>query len=108
MQWFGRKTFGILENWSLRRDGRLQGPGWSQQEVWLKYHRLEKHLMSTKNDRVKVVKRHWLLQMRNPEGTDLLQTRLTERDEAENEPLLHGDKDDSDEDDNGGSESSSD
>ena len=64
--------------------------------------------MSTKNDRVKVIKRHWLLQMRNPEGADLLQTRLTERDEAENEPLLDGDKDDSDEDDNGGSESSSD
>ena len=44
----------------------------------------------------------------NPEGTDLLQTRLRERDEAENEPLLDGDNDDSDEDDNGESESSSD
>ena len=42
----------------------------------------------------------------NREGTDLLQTRLRERDEAENEPLLDGDNDDSDEDDNGGSESS--
>ena len=44
----------------------------------------------------------------NPEGTDLLQTRLGERDEAENEPLLDGDNDDSDKEDNGGSESSSD
>ena len=39
----------------------------------------------------------------NPEVTDLLQTGLRERDEAENEPLL-----DSDEDDNGGSKSSAD
>ena len=44
----------------------------------------------------------------NPEGTDLVQTRLRERDEAENEPLLDCDKDYSDEDDNGVSESSSD
>ena len=36
-----------------------------------------KHLKSTKNDKVKVITRHWLLQM-NPEGTDLLQTRLRE------------------------------
>ena len=75
---------------------------------YLKHHRLDKHLKSTKNDKVKVITRHWLLQM-NPEGTDLLQTRLRERDEAENEPLLDSDiNDDSDEDDNGGSESSSD
>ena len=40
-----------------------------------KYHRLDKHLKSTKNDKVKVITRHWLPQM-NPEGTDLLQTRL--------------------------------
>ena len=44
----------------------------------------------------------------NPEETDLLQTRLRERDEAENDPLLDSDNDDSDEDDNGGNESSSD
>ena len=43
----------------------------------------------------------------NPKGTDLLQTRLRERDEATNEPLLDSDNDDKDED-NGGSESSSD
>ena len=42
----------------------------------------------------------------NPEGTD--QTRLRERDEAEDEPLLNSDNGDTDEDDNGGSESSSD
>ena len=43
----------------------------------------------------------------NPEVTDLLQTGLRERDEAENEPLLDSDNyDDSDEDDNGGSKSS--
>ena len=64
---------------------------------YLKHHRLEKHLT-----------RHWLLQM-NPEGTDLLQTRLRETEnEAENEPLSDSDNNDSDEDDNSGSESSSD
>ena len=61
-----------------------------------KHHRLDKNLKIT---------RHWLLQM-NHEGADLLQTRLTERDKAENEPLLDSDKDDNDEEDNGGSESS--
>ena len=54
---------------------------------YLKHHRLDKHLKSTKNDKVQVITRHWLLQM-NPEGADLLQTGLRERDEAENEPLL--------------------
>ena len=42
----------------------------------------------------------------NPEGADLLQTGLRERDEAESEPLLDSDNDDNDEDDNGGSKSS--
>ena len=44
----------------------------------------------------------------NPERTDLLQTRLREKDSAENESLLDIDNDDSDGDDNSGSESSSD
>ena len=51
----------------------------------------------------------------NPEGTDLLQTRLRETEtkcwinnETENKPLSDSDNIDSDEDDNGGSESSSD
>ena len=39
----------------------------------------------------------------NPEGADLLQTGLREREEAENEPLLDRDNDDSDEDYNGDS-----
>ena len=43
----------------------------------------------------------------NPERTDLLQTRLREKDSAENESLLDIDNDDSDEDDNSGRESSS-
>ena len=73
---------------------------------YLKYHRPDKHLKSTKTDKIKIITRHWILQI-NPGGTDLLQTRLRERDEAENEPLLDGDNDDSDEDDNVGSESSS-
>lgn len=73
---------------------------------YLKHHRLDKHLKSTKHDKVKVIARHWLLQM-NPERTDLLQTRLREKDSAENESLLDIDNDDSDEDDNSGSESSS-
>ena len=42
----------------------------------------------------------------NPEGADLLQTGLTERDEAENELLLDSDNDKSDENDNGDSKSS--
>ena len=42
----------------------------------------------------------------NPEGADLLQTGLRERDEVENEPLPDSDNDDSNEDDNGGSKSS--
>ena len=71
---------------------------------YLKYHRLEKHLNSTKTDKVQVIARHWLLQM-NPEVTDLLKAGLRERDEAENEPLLDSDNDDSDEDNNGGSKS---
>ncbi|PFX31115.1 hypothetical protein AWC38_SpisGene4053 [Stylophora pistillata] len=74
---------------------------------YLKHHRLEKYLKSTKSDKVKVITRHWLLQM-NPEGTDLLQTRMGERDEAENEPLLDRDNDGSGQDDNVGSRSSSD
>ena len=68
--------------------------------------RLDKHVKSTKNDKVKVITRHWLLQM-YPEGTDLLQRRLREGDEAENEPLLDSDNDDVNEN-NGESESSSD
>ena len=73
---------------------------------YLKHQRLDKHLKSTKHDKVKVIARHWLLQM-NPERTDLLQTRLREKDSAENESLLDIDNDDSDEDVNSGSESSS-
>ena len=42
----------------------------------------------------------------NPEGADLLQTGLGERDEVENEPLIESDNDDSGENDNGGSKSS--
>ena len=41
----------------------------------------------------------------NLEATDLLQTGLREIDEAENEPLIDSDNDDSDEDNNGGSKS---
>ena len=57
-----------------------------EQNKYLKHHRLEKHLNSTKTDKVQVITRHQLLQV-NPEVTDLLQTGLRERDEAENEPL---------------------
>ena len=70
---------------------------------YLKHHRLDKYLKSTKNDKVKVITRHWLLQM-NPEGTDLLQKRMGERDAAENEPLLDSDSDGSVEDDTCGPE----
>ena len=50
---------------------------------YLKHHRLDRHLKSTKNDKVQVITRHWIFQI-NPEGADLLQTGLRERDEAEN------------------------
>ena len=50
---------------------------------YLKHHGLDKHLKSTKNDKITVITRHWLLQM-NPEVADLLQTELRERDEAKN------------------------
>ena len=70
---------------------------------YLKHHRLDKQLKSTKNDKVKVITRHWLLKM-NSEGTDLLQTRLRETETK----LKDTDNDDGDEDDNRGSESSSD
>ena len=71
----------------------------------LKHNRLDKHLQSTKNDKVQVITKHWLFQM-NPEGADLLQTGLREKDEAENEPLLDSGNNDSDENDNGGSKRS--
>jgi len=61
---------------------------------YVKHHRLDKHLKSTKHDKVKVIARHWLLQM-NPERTDLLQTRNRDKDSAENESLLDIDNDDS-------------
>ena len=69
-----------------------------------KHYRLDKHLKSTKHDKVKVIARHGLLQM-NLERTDLLQTRLREKDSDES--LLDIDSDDSDKDVNSGSESSS-
>ena len=37
---------------------------------YLKHHGLDKHLKSTKNDKITVITRHWLLQM-NPEVADL-------------------------------------
>ena len=54
---------------------------------YLKHHGLHQHIKSPKNDKVKVIARHWLLQM-NPEGPDplMLQTRLGERDGADKDP----------------------
>ena len=51
-----------------------------------KHNRLDKRLKSTKNDKIKVITRHWLLQI-SPEGNDLLQLNKIVRnfDEAENE-----------------------
>ena len=74
---------------------------------YLKHYRLDKHLKSTKHDKVKVIARHWRLLQMNHERADLLQTRLREKDSAENESLLDIDNDDSNEDINSGSESSS-
>ena len=61
---------------------------------YLKHHGLHQHIKSLKNDKVKVIARHWLLQM-NPEGPDplMLQTRLRERDGADKESLQDSDSD---------------
>ena len=65
-------------------------PNWNSfecQNKYLKHHGLHQHIKSHKNDKVKVIARHWLLQM-NPEGPDplMLQTRLGERDGADKDP----------------------
>ena len=54
---------------------------------YLRHHGIHQHIKSPKNDKVKVIARHWLLQM-NPEGPDplMLQTRLRERDGADKDP----------------------
>ena len=59
---------------------------------YLKHHGLHQHIKCPKNDKVKVIARHWLLQM-NPEGPDslTLQTRLRERDGADKESLQDSD-----------------
>ena len=59
-----------------------------QLNKYLKHHELHQHINSVKNDKVKVIARHWLPQM-NPEGPDplMLQTRLRERDWADKESL---------------------
>ena len=61
---------------------------------YLKHHGLHQHIKSLKNEEVKVIARHWLLQM-NPEGPDplMLQTRLRERDGADKESLQDSDSD---------------
>ena len=59
----------------------------SELNKYLKHHGIHQHIKSPKNDKVKVIARHWLLQM-NPEGPDplMLQTRLRERDGADKDP----------------------
>ena len=66
---------------------------------YLKHHGIHQHIKSPKNDKVKVIARHWLLQM-NPEGPEplMLQTRLRERDGA-NE-YSRSESDDNDKNDN--------
>ena len=61
---------------------------------YLKHHGLHQHIKSLKNDKVKVIARHWVLQM-NPEGPDplMLQTQLRERDGADKESLQDSDSD---------------
>ena len=56
----------------------------SELNKYLRHHGIHQHIKSPKNDKVKVIARHWLLQM-NPEGPDplMLQTRLGERDGAD-------------------------
>ena len=68
---------------------------------YLKHHGLHQHIKSPKNDKVKVIARHSLLQM-NPEGPDPLmrQTRLRERDGADKESLQDSDSDEDENDDN--------
>ena len=47
----------------------------SELNKYLRHHGIHQHIKSPKNDKVKVIARHWLLQM-NPEGPDplMLQT----------------------------------
>ena len=51
---------------------------------YLMYNGLENHLKDTKNDRVKVIARHWLLQM-NPEESDPMLQRSRESDSVDDE-----------------------
>ena len=66
----------------------------SELNKYLRHHGIHQHIKSAKNDKVKVIARHWLLQM-NPEGPDplMLQTRLRERDGADKESLQDSDSD---------------
>ena len=59
----------------------------SELNKYLTHHGIHQHIKSPKNDKVKVIAMHWLLQM-NPEGPDplMLQTRLGERDGADKDP----------------------
>ena len=58
-----------------------------ERNKYLKHHGIHQHIKSPKNEKVKVIARHWLLQI-NPEGPDplMLQTRLRERDGADKDP----------------------
>ena len=66
---------------------KLKQPRVPELNKYLKHHGIHQHIKSPKNDKVKVIARHWLLQM-NPEGPDplILQTRLRERDGADKDP----------------------
>ena len=63
-----------------------------ERNKYLKHHGIHQHNKSPKNEKVKVIARHWLLQI-NPEGPDplMLQTRLRERDGADKESLQDSD-----------------
>ena len=65
-----------------------------ERNKYLKHHGINQHIKSPKNEKVKVIARHWLLQI-NPEGPDplMLQTRLRERDGADKESLQDSDSD---------------
>ena len=73
---------------------KLKQPRVPELNKYLKHHGIHQHIKSPKNDKVKVIARHWLLQM-NPEGPDplMLQTRLRERDGADKESLQDRDSD---------------
>ena len=79
----------LSENSTKRKQLRLP-----ELNKYFKQHGLHQHIKSPKNDKVKVIAGHRLLQM-NPEGPDalMMQPQLKERDGADKESFQDSDSD---------------